>query len=60
MGLVEKAIKVEELKKDLQGLMQQAAAVNGAIQYINAKIAELTKPDPKPEDKDKPDDKKQP
>ena len=52
MESVEKAIKVGELKKDMEGLKQQALAVQGAMQYISAKIAELEKPDPKPDKKE--------
>ena len=43
MKEIEKAIQITELKKDLEGLIRQAQAINGAIQYIQGKIAVLSK-----------------
>ncbi len=40
---IEKAISLAELQKDKQGLIQQGQSIAGAIQYINQKIAELSK-----------------
>ncbi len=38
----EKAIQITELKEDLGGLIRQAQAINGAIQYIQQKMATLS------------------
>jgi len=46
---IQKAIEITELQKDLDGLISQAQAVSGAIQYIRQKIALLSK---KEEEKD--------
>jgi len=42
-------LKLEELKTDLANLQGQAAAISGAIQYIQQKIASLEKKEPKEE-----------
>lgn len=42
---IAKAIQVTELQNDLANLMKQAQAVAGAMQYIQSKIDELSKPE---------------
>jgi len=46
-GEIKKAIEITELKKDLEDLVRQAQAVSGAIQYIQQKIAILSKEEDK-------------
>ena len=47
---IEKAIQITELEEDLAGIVRQAQAINGAIQYIKSKIAKLSKKEDKTQD----------
>ena len=41
--MIEKVIQLVELENDLANLVAQANQINGAVQYIKQKIAELKK-----------------
>jgi len=47
---VANVLGIEELEKDLETLMAQANQIGGAINYVQQKIAQLTRPEePEPE-----------